>query len=64
VSYSTLTGETKKEQFSDYAARIIQHEVDHLDGVLFIDRMAEEELSGYQHRLERYITQYGEGGTR
>jgi peptide deformylase len=26
----------------DLAARIVQHEIDHLDGVLFIDRVEEE----------------------
>ncbi len=28
---------------SDYKARIFQHEIDHLDGVLFIDRLTDED---------------------
>ena len=28
-----------KEQFSGYAARIIQHEFDHIEGVLFTDHL-------------------------
>jgi peptide deformylase len=31
-------GETYTEQFTGMTARVIQHEVDHLDGVLFFDR--------------------------
>jgi peptide deformylase len=29
-------------RLTDLAARIVQHEIDHLDGVLFVDRMEEE----------------------
>ncbi len=31
-------GEKIEEQFGGYVARIFQHEIDHLDGILFIDR--------------------------
>ena len=34
VSYTTKNGKNKVQQFSGYIAEIIQHEVDHLDGVL------------------------------
>lgn len=34
-----LNGETVEETVSDLVARIVQHEVDHLHGVLFIDKM-------------------------
>lgn len=36
----THTGEEVKGDISGYMARIVQHEVDHLDGVLFVDRLA------------------------
>lgn len=35
-----LTGEEIQVSFSDLSARILQHEVDHLDGILFIDRIS------------------------
>jgi len=35
----THTGEEFKGDISGYMARIVQHEVDHLDGVLFVDRL-------------------------
>lgn len=29
-----------KRQFKDFVARIFQHETDHLDGIVFLDRVA------------------------
>lgn len=60
VQYHTLSGEPKREEFSGYPARILQHELDHLGGVLFVDRMGAEELEGYSGRLQRYT----EDGTK
>ena len=39
VKYKTLNGEETLQKFHGFPARIIQHEVDHLDGVLFVERM-------------------------
>ena len=40
VSYETLEGEHVREQIlTGNRARVFQHEVDHLDGVLFTSRM-------------------------
>ncbi len=36
-----LSGEEVKSDITGFFARIVQHEVDHLDGVLFIDRLTE-----------------------
>jgi peptide deformylase len=62
VQYSTLAGESLRREFSGYQARVIQHELDHLQAVLLVDRMQPQERSAYQLRLERYVEQYGEGG--
>jgi len=40
VRYYTLQGEVVEMNFEGFPARIIQHEVDHLDGVLFVDRLS------------------------
>ena len=40
VHYFDENLEEKEEVFDDFAARMIQHEMDHLDGVLFTDRAA------------------------
>jgi peptide deformylase len=39
IAYQTLTGEEKEEVLEDIAAVCLQHEIDHLDGKLFIDRL-------------------------
>jgi peptide deformylase len=38
----------------DFAARVIQHETDHLDGVLFLDRMRRLESLTYLEEYARY----------
>lgn len=38
VDYMTLDGETVHIDADDILARVIQHEYDHLDGILFVDR--------------------------
>ena len=38
VQYFTLEGEKVTQDFSGFPARIVQHEIDHLNGVLFVDR--------------------------
>lgn len=39
VRYQRLTGETVTASFEGWEARLVCHEVDHLDGVLYVDRM-------------------------
>jgi peptide deformylase len=40
LKYHTTTGEAKTEKFSGWMARVLQHEIDHLDGVLFVDYLS------------------------
>ena len=42
LEYVTREGERKKENFGGFLARIIQHETDHLNGILFPDRVENE----------------------
>lgn len=39
---NTVAGETIEREAEGFVARIFQHETDHLDGILFIDRLAPE----------------------
>lgn len=39
VKYFTLQGERVEAEFSGFPARIVQHEIDHLNGVLFTERV-------------------------
>ena len=41
VRYNDLDGEEKIMEAEDFLARIIQHEVDHLDGILYTDKAIE-----------------------
>ena len=45
LQYASRAGETLALTASGYLARCIQHELDHLQGVLFVDRMEEEWLT-------------------
>ncbi|QDL12032.1 peptide deformylase [Brasilonema octagenarum UFV-E1] len=39
VEYTDRHGKTQKQEFTDFVARIFQHEHDHLDGIIFLDRL-------------------------
>lgn len=42
IHYLDLDGNVHEEKYSDFMACVIQHEYDHLDGILFIDRAKEQ----------------------
>lgn len=62
VEALSLKGKKIKKKFSGWEARIFQHEYDHLDGVVYIDRLTEEGRSEVQPRLDELIEEFGEGG--
>ena len=39
IQYQTLDGETKKIRLKNYPAIVCQHEIDHLNGILFYDHI-------------------------
>ena len=41
VEYTTQQGEIKQEILTDFVARIFQHELDHLNGIVFTDRISD-----------------------
>lgn len=43
VEYQDLSGRKQKIEAEDLFSRVIQHEIDHLDGILFIDRLSSSE---------------------
>jgi peptide deformylase len=50
ITYRDLDGKPQKQQWDDVMARVIQHEMDHLEGILFVDHIhnpigLEKELS-------------------
>lgn len=48
LRYQDETGASHKEQFSGFLATIIQHETDHTNGVLFVQRVLEQKGKLYQ----------------
>ncbi|MBU0981965.1 peptide deformylase [Patescibacteria group bacterium] len=38
VSFTDFNGKTHTIELEDFNARVVQHEIDHLDGILFIDK--------------------------
>ena len=47
-------GKPIERRLTDFAARVAQHETDHLDGVLFLDRMASMESLTFMDEFSRY----------
>jgi len=39
VRYLTRSGEMREEEYGDFLARIFQHELDHVQGMVFLDRV-------------------------
>lgn len=50
LEYQDMTGEVKSEWFEDFEATIVQHEVDHLHGILFTQRALEQSQQLYEER--------------
>jgi peptide deformylase len=40
LRYQNVAGETKEERLNGLLSRVLQHEIDHLNGVLFVDRIS------------------------
>lgn len=53
VRYQTLEGETVEETLTDLAARVFQHELDHLNGVLFIDYLSPIQRKMIEPQLQK-----------
>ncbi|OUL28958.1 peptide deformylase [Nostoc sp. T09] len=39
VEYTDRNGKLQQQELTDFVARIFQHEYDHLDGIVFVDRL-------------------------
>lgn len=50
LEYQDLTGEKHTEWFSGFKAVIIQHETDHLNGILFTERVLEQKNKLYEEK--------------
>jgi peptide deformylase len=55
LRYRDLEGNHHEEELEGYPARIVQHEADHLDGVLFIDHLAPARRALLKPRLSQIM---------
>jgi len=67
VAAYDLDGNEVRISASDFAARVLQHEIDHVEGMLFVDRMtpesrilAREALKGLEDSYGKALVQSGE----
>lgn len=60
VAYQDLQGQHQQRTWHGMLARVVQHEVDHLNGVLFIDRMSHVKRLALKGRLKRLKREYAE----
>jgi peptide deformylase len=53
-----LAGNEFVGEVNGLMARIVQHETDHLDGTLFIDRLGPTQLAGLRDKLEEFELEF------
>lgn len=53
LRYTTLEGEIVERDTAGLLARVVQHEIDHLDGILFVDRLSLLKRQLLKKRLQR-----------
>lgn len=60
VTYQTLDGQTVIIETDGLLARAFQHEIDHLNGILFIDRLNAVAKVGMKRKLARLMQEWEE----
>lgn len=57
VRAQDASGETREFEAEDFFARVIQHECDHLEGKLFIDRISSLKRGFYKKKLKKILAE-------
>ncbi len=58
VRFVDVSGAPVEREYSGFESRIIQHEYDHLEGVLLVDRMTPAEKLKHKAALEELVARY------
>ena len=58
VVYQDINGEEQSLKCDGWLARIVQHEIDHLEGVFFVDRLTAGEKLRVKSQLLELESQY------
>lgn len=59
-TYQTLTGDHVEAEAHGFAARVLQHEIDHLDGILYPMRITDMGRFGFVQELQRAAAAAGD----
>jgi peptide deformylase len=54
VHYTTELSEARELELQGFSATVFQHEFDHLDGKLYIDRITDTRLIAFEEEFERH----------
>jgi len=55
VSYLDVSGNPKSLELEGFLATVFQHEFDHLDGTLYVDKLTDSRLLSFEREFERYL---------
>ena len=55
VSFMDEKGQPQKLVADGFLATVVQHELDHLEGILYVDRVKDSKLLTYQEEFEQFI---------
>lgn len=55
ISHKPYAIRQRVQRFSGFTARVIQHEMDHLDGILFTDRAIKQKLPIYEEKNGKLV---------
>lgn len=55
VRWTGLDGSAQQADYSGFLATVFQHEFDHLDGVLYVDRVADTKRLVFEDEVDRWI---------
>lgn len=59
VEYNNRDGKLHRQELTDFVARIFQHEYDHLEGIIFLDRVESSEDLIKEEEYQERIVQKG-----
>lgn len=54
IKYLNEEGKEVTEEFKDFNAQIVLHEIDHLNGILFLDRLLEQKQPLYKLEADKW----------
>jgi len=63
VRYRTPLGEAREEWFEGYPAVIVQHEMDHLDGVVILSKVSRLKRSRYLKKVRKWAASRSAGAS-